>query len=83
MVTYYIIITIITFLVWGIDKYRAKFQQWRIPEKTLYGLIVLGGGVGALAGMSLFRHKTRKPAFKIMAILSVVIHLILLIYLFQ
>ena len=83
MVTYYIIITIITFLVWGIDKFRAKFQQWRIPEKTLYGLIVLGGGVGALAGMSLFRHKTRKPAFKIMAILSVVIHLILLIYVFQ
>lgn len=83
MVAYYIILTIITFLVWGIDKFRAKVQQWRIPEKTLYGLIVLGGGIGALAGMSIFRHKTRKPQFKILAILSIVVHLFIFFYLLQ
>jgi len=83
MGSYYIIITLITFLVWGFDKFRAKFQQWRVPEKTLFGLILLGGGIGALLGMSLFRHKTRKPQFKIASIASIVVHSLFFFYLSQ
>jgi uncharacterized membrane protein YsdA (DUF1294 family) len=83
MGSYYIIITIITFLVWGFDKFRAKFQQWRVPEKTLYGLIIFGGGVGALAGMTTFRHKTRKPQFKITSLLSIAAHLFIFFYLLK
>jgi uncharacterized membrane protein YsdA (DUF1294 family) len=83
MVPYYIIITLITFLVWGFDKFRAKFQQWRVPEKTLFGLIILGGGAGALLGISVFRHKTRKPEFKIFAITSIIVHTLIFFYLLQ
>ena len=80
MASYYLIITLITFLVWGFDKFRAKVQQWRVPEKTLYGLILLGGGIGALSGIAVFRHKTRKPQFKIAAIIGIVVHLFLFFY---
>lgn len=83
MGSYYIIITLITFLVWGFDKFRAKFQQWRVPEKTLFGLIILGGGIGALLGISVFRHKTRKPEFKIIAIVSISVHTLIFFYLLQ
>jgi uncharacterized membrane protein YsdA (DUF1294 family) len=80
LLSYYLIINIITFLVWGFDKFRATFKQWRVPEKTLYTVIVLGGGVGALFGMTIFRHKTRKSQFKILAMLSTAIHLIVFFY---
>lgn len=64
-IIYLIIINIITFITYGIDKAKARKGAWRIPEKTLIGLAVAGGGIGALAGMSFFHHKTRKPLFKI------------------
>jgi uncharacterized membrane protein YsdA (DUF1294 family) len=80
---YYLLINLITLIIWGFDKFRAKFQQWRVPEKTLYGLIMLGGGIGALAGIIAFRHKTRKPQFKIAAIVSIVVHLFIFFYLLK
>ncbi|HSM24857.1 MAG TPA: DUF1294 domain-containing protein [Anaerolineaceae bacterium] len=83
LVTYYLAINIITFAVWGFDKFRSKYNQWRVPEKTLYGLILLGGGIGALAGMVVFRHKTRKPHFRILCIFGLVVHFLLFIYLIQ
>lgn len=64
-IIYLIIINIITFITYGIDKAKARKGAWRIPEKTLIGLAVAGGSIGALAGMSFFHHKTRKPLFKI------------------
>lgn len=64
-IIYLIIINIITFITYGIDKAKACKGAWRIPEKTLIGLAVAGGSIGALAGMSFFHHKTRKPLFKI------------------
>lgn len=60
-----IIINIITFLVYGEDKRRARKNKWRIPEKTLLLLALLGGAPGALAGMQVFRHKARKNLFRI------------------
>lgn len=55
----------VDFLLAGVDKRRARRKEWRIPEKTLLGLALLGGAWGLLAGMLTFHHKTRKPAFAI------------------
>ena len=60
---YLIFINVAAFVLYGIDKHRAKRGVWRIPEKTLLGAAALGGGVGALLGMRAFRHKTRKLKF--------------------
>lgn len=62
---YFILINCTALGFYGLDKKRAVRNQWRIPEKTLLGIAVLGGGPGALLGMRLFRHKTRKPKFYI------------------
>ena len=57
---YLIIINIITFALYGLDKWRAMTRQWRIREKTL-----IGGSIGAMIGMTVFHHKTRKWYFKL------------------
>lgn len=62
-VLYLIVINILTFLVFGIDKRKAQKGRWRIPEATLIGLSAAGGSIGALLGMHLFRHKTHKRKF--------------------
>jgi len=56
-------LTSINFLLFGYDKFQAKRNGWRIPERVLLGLTLFGGGIGGLAGMLLFRHKTRKTFF--------------------
>lgn len=65
VVIYLIIINIVGFLAMYIDKQKAKRGKWRIPENTLLIITVLGGGVGTIAGMYTFRHKTQKPKFTI------------------
>ncbi len=59
IVIYLIIINIIGAAVMGIDKNRARRRAWRIPEKTLFAVSLLGGSIGTWAGMYLFRHKTK------------------------
>lgn len=61
---YLIAINIITFIVYGIDKLKAKKGWWRIPETTLLLLALIGGSIGALAGMTFWRHKTQHLKFK-------------------
>lgn len=56
---YLILINIVAFAVMCIDKYRAVQNQWRIPERVLFGCAILGGSIGAIVGMWLVRHKTR------------------------
>lgn len=70
----YILLTAATFLLWGMDKYRAKMGMWRIPEKILIALTIIGGAFGALAGMFVFRHKTRKTYFWILVIAACLVH---------
>lgn len=65
MVIYLLAVNFITFLLYGDDKSRARRHAWRIPEKVLIGAAVIGGSIGALLGMSIFHHKTRKPKFYI------------------
>lgn len=65
IVIYLILINLITFLAMYIDKRKAKKGKRRIPEKTLFILVGLGGGIGGILGMYLFRHKTKKTRFVI------------------
>ena len=65
IIIYLLAINLIAFLAMGIDKWKAKKNAWRIPEQTLLSLVVLGGGIGGIAGMYTFRHKTKKPRFYI------------------
>ena len=65
IVIYLILINLITFLAMYIDKRKAKKGKRRIPEKTLFVLVGLGGGIGGILGMYLFRHKTKKTRFVI------------------
>ncbi len=57
--------TLIAFALMGLDKWKARHESWRIPEKTLFLSAVLGGSAGAMLGMYLFRHKTRHRRFVI------------------
>ena len=52
-------VNLVTFTVYGVDKSKARRGAWRVPEKTLFLLPLLGGSVGALLGMLVFRHKTK------------------------
>lgn len=62
---YLLAASIAAFVLFGMDKRRAKRNLWRIPERTLLLAAVLGGSPGGLAGMYFFHHKTRKPKFYI------------------
>ena len=53
-----------TLILFGVDKKRAKEGRWRIPEKTLFLSAILGGSIGAILGMHLFRHKTKHWYFR-------------------
>ena len=66
----------------GIDKYKAKKGKWRIQEKTLLTLVVLGGGIGGIAGMYVFRHKTQKPRFFIGFPLIMIMQILIIIVIF-
>ena len=74
---------LITFIVYGIDKRKAKKRLWRIPEATLIGLALMGGSVGAFLGMRLFHHKTKHIKFYVgvpaIFIIEIVITIILLV----
>lgn len=65
IIIYLIIINIIGFLAMFIDKQKAKKGRWRIPENTLFTITLLGGGIGTISGMYVFRHKTKKIKFTI------------------
>lgn len=64
LVCYLLAINAVTFIVYGIDKYKAKKAKWCIPEATLLLLAVLGGSVGAWVGMKVWHHKTMHKKFK-------------------
>ena len=65
MLIYYLLaVNVLTFIVYGVDKWKARSGRWRVPEATLMGLAALGGSVGAWLAMQLFRHKTQKKKFR-------------------
>ncbi len=74
------VINLITFITYGVDKNKAKRHVWRIPERVLILLAVLGGSIGALLGMRVFHHKTKKAKFAVGVPVIFVIQAVLVIY---
>ncbi len=81
LLTYYAVLSFLTFLLFGVDKWKARNHQWRIPETRLYLLSVLGGAAGAFIGMYLFRHNTQHAKFIWGIPFLLITHTVLLIYL--
>lgn len=65
IVMYLLIVNIVAFLMYGLDKQKAKRGSWRIPEKALIGIALIGGSIGAFLGMQVFHHKTKKMKFSL------------------
>ena len=76
-------VNLITFMLYAIDKAKAKKNKWRIPEATLLLVAFLGGSVGALLGMEIFRHKTRHLKFRILVPLFLILHIALGVYMIK
>lgn len=70
---YFLLINIISFLFYGIDKYNAIKGKWRIRENTLFSLSFLGGVIGSITGTLLFHHKTKKLKFRILNFISLIL----------
>lgn len=64
MIPVLLFMNVIAFIFFGIDKFKAQHDQWRIPEAALFACAILGGALGAIMGMVVFRHKTRKDYFR-------------------
>ena len=75
------IINLITFLAFGLDKYKAIHGKWRIKIVTLLGLCFLGGGIGGLLGVHVFKHKTNKNYFTLGIPLIILMHVIVILFL--
>ena len=80
IIIYLIIINLIGFLIMYIDKQKAKKGNWRIPEKTIFLVTLLGGGIGTISGMYAFRHKTQKMNFVIGLPVITILEIIAIIY---
>ena len=80
-ICYLLAVNITTFLVYGIDKYKAKKERWRISEATLLLMAVIGGSIGAWAGMRLWHHKTMHKKFKYGIPLIIIMQVALAVYL--
>ena len=80
IIIYLVIINILGFFIMWLDKRKARKGSWRIPEKTLFIITALGGGIGTIAGMYTFRHKTQKLNFVIGLPLITILEIILIVY---
>ena len=74
---------VIVFAVFGIDKYKAKYDRWRISEATLILLCFLMGGAGGIAGMYIFRHKTKHIKFKILVPAAIACNILTLLGMYK
>ena len=81
VLSYLIIINVVTFFTYGIDKIKAKKSKWRIRETALIGLAVLGGSIGAWLGMKVWHHKTQHKKFRFGVPAIIIIQLSLIGYL--
>ena len=78
---YLLAINFVSFFLYGIDKYKAKKGRWRISEATLLMMAVIGGCIGAWAGMRLWHHKTMHKKFKYGIPLIIILQVALAVYL--
>lgn len=80
---YLVVINVVTFFVYGIDKRKAKRSKWRVAESTLMLLAILGGSIGAWTGMKVWHHKTIHKKFKYGIPLIIIVQIAALIYISQ
>lgn len=81
LIYFFTAINVVTFLTFGYDKYLAKNNKWRIPERSLFLLTLMCGSIGAVLGMFLFKHKISKPSFYIPIIIIIALQ-IAIVYFF-
>ena len=81
IICYLLAVNIVTFLLYGIDKYKAKKGKWRISEATMLTMAAIGGSIGAWAGMRLWHHKTMHKKFKYGIPLIIIMQIALAVYL--
>ena len=81
LIVYLVVINVVTFFMYGIDKWKARKAKWRIREAALLGLAVLGGSIGAWLGMKVWHHKTLHKKFRYGVPAIIVIQLLLVVYL--
>ena len=72
---YIIILSVLGFVIMGVDKHKARKKAWRIPERTLILIALLGGGIGSFVGMYVFHHKTKHAKFVVLLPLSAALYL--------
>ena len=77
---YLILINICGLAAMGIDKSKARRSAWRIPEKTLFLISIIGGSLGTLMGMYIFRHKTKHCYFVVFMPVILLLHIVILAY---
>mgnify|MGYP002514811540 FL=1 len=80
LLIYLCIINLIGFFAMFLDKQKAKRGKWRIPEKTLFLLAIIGGSLGTTLGMNIFRHKTKHWYFKFGMPFILIVQIVLVIY---
>lgn len=80
-ICYLIVMNLITFFLYGLDKWKAMHHRWRISEAALLLAALIGGSIGALAGMYGFRYKTKHKKFTIGVPLLLILQIILLLWL--
>ena len=78
---YLLAINFVSFFLYGIDKYKAKKGRWRISEATLLRMAVIGGSIGAWAGMRLWHNKTMHKKFKYGIPIIIILQVCLVVYL--
>lgn len=81
IIIYLLIINVLGFLAMGFDKWKAKRGRWRIPEDSLFMFTILGGGIGTIAGIYTYRHKTKKLKFTVGMPSIVILEILLFVYL--
>lgn len=79
-IVYIVIINIVAFAMYGADKKKARKHKWRIPEAYLIGIAVVGGSLGAFAGMKIFHHKTKHIKFFVGIPLIILLQIVALAY---
>jgi len=74
------VMSVLAFILMGYDKQQAKKKAYRVSEKNLWTIAILGGGIGAYFGMQTFRHKTRHTSFRIGFLILALIYAVLILY---
>lgn len=83
LIIYLVVINIVGFIIMGVDKRKAINGAWRIPEKTFFIISAVGGSVGSLLGMFIFRHKTKHWYFVVFIPLILIAQIVIAIVLSQ